>query len=111
MPKPGPGAAAPPGAHTLLVLPTNTGFNTEDLELLRAAVTCPVAHQLALADRLGTPIVAPMFPRPAAPAPENNVYLHALSRASLTTTDARFARVDLQLIAMVDHARQVLAAH
>lgn len=102
--------ARPAGPTTLLVLPTNTGFATEDLELLRASATCAVAHQLALADRLGTPLLAPLFPRPVAPPPAGDLYLHALARASLEARDPRLARVDLQLIAMLDHAAQRLAA-
>lgn len=105
-----PDARPPAGATTLLVMPTNTGFATDDLELLRAATTCAVAHQLALADLLGTPILAPLFPRPVAPPPAGDLYLHALARASLEARDARLARVDLQLIAMLDHAAQRLAA-
>lgn len=107
---PAPETRPPAGAATLLVLPTNTGFATEDLVLLRASTTCAVAHQLALADRLGTPVLAPLFPRPVAPPPAGDLYLHALARASLEARDPRLARVDLQLIAMLDHAGQRLAA-
>lgn len=112
---PPPGASAGLNAHsagatTLLVVPPNTGFATDDLELLRASTTCTVADQLAAADRLGTPILVPLFPRPAMPSPPGNLYLHALSRASIEARDAHLTRVDLQLIAMLDHARQRLAA-
>jgi dienelactone hydrolase len=54
-------------------------------------------------------VLVPLFPRPPAPPPENNLYLHALSRASLQVRDAALARVDLQLIAMIDDARAALA--
>jgi len=97
-------------ARALLVLPNNTGFETDDLELVRAAATCQLAGELALADHLGTPVVVPLFPRPAATTPGGaNLYLHALTRASLTVTTPAVARVDLQLIAMIDHARALLA--
>ncbi len=109
-----PRAAAPDarpsaGPTTLLVLPPNTGFATLDLELLRTSAVCTVDSQLAVADRLGTPILVPLFPRPALPSPPGDLYLHALSRASLEVRDPRLARVDLQLIAMLDHAAQRLA--
>lgn len=109
-PRAAPDARPPAGPTTLLVLPPNTGFATDDLELLRASAICTAGSQLAVADRLGTPIVAPLFPRPALPSPPGNLYLHALSRASLEVRDPRLARVDLQLTAMLDHAGQRLAA-
>ena len=102
------GVPARPGSNTLLVLPLNTGFNSSELELLRVAAGCQLSSVLALADRLGTPVLVPVFPRPPAPPPEGNLYLHALSRASLQVRDAALARVDLQLIAMIDDARAAL---
>ena len=87
---------------TLLVVPDNTGFHTEDLDLLRASGTCELARQAASADRLGVPILVPLFPRTA------EVYVHALSRDALTTKTPAIARADLQLIAMIDDARAVL---
>lgn len=93
-------------AGTLLVLPNNTGFVSEDVELIRAAALCALGHELELADRLGTPVLVPLFPRPA--AADDNLYLHALSRAALTARPPALARVDLQLIAMIDHARTLL---
>jgi hypothetical protein len=100
-------STAKQNASTLLVLPNNTGFATEDLELLRAGATCQLANTLAFADQLGTPILVPMFPRP--PAGDDNLYLHALSRESLMVKTPAVARVDLQLIAMIDDARAALA--
>jgi dienelactone hydrolase len=89
-------------ATTLLVLPNNTGFLSEDPELLRASATCELAREVAMADRLGVAVLVPMFPRTA------EVYTHALSRDALTTKTPSIARVDLQLIAMIDHARSIL---
>jgi pimeloyl-ACP methyl ester carboxylesterase len=97
-----------PSATTLLVLPNNTGFVTEDLDLLRASATCQLGHETTMADRLGTAVLMPLFPRPAAAGTDENLYLHALSRAALETRTARYARVDLQLVAMIDHARALL---
>jgi dienelactone hydrolase len=100
----------PLAADRLLVLPINTGFVTESLDALRASARCEAKSWLALADRLGTAILVPMFPRPAAPPPAENLYLHALSRAALGAARRDVVRVDRQLIAMIDHARGVLAA-
>jgi dienelactone hydrolase len=89
-------------ATTLLVIPNNTGFHSDDLELLRASATCELSREVAMADRLNVAVLVPMFPR----TPE--VYTHALSRDALATTTPEIARVDLQLIAMIDHARSIL---
>lgn len=97
-------------ARALLVLPNNTGFVTDDLGLVRAAAACQLAEELALADHLGAPVLMPLFPRPPAAAPGGEaLYLHALTRASLAAKARPLARVDLQLIAMIDHARARLA--
>jgi dienelactone hydrolase len=94
---------------TLLVLPNNSGFTTEDLSPLRASATCQLAAQLPLADALGSvAVLVPLFPRPAVAGPEEDLYLHALTRAALTTRTPRYARVDRQLIAMIDDARAQL---
>lgn len=91
-----------PTATTLLVVPNNTGFLSEDLELLRASASCELARYQAMADRLGVAVLVPLFPRTA------SVYLHALTRDALMTKAPTVARVDLQLIAMIDHARALL---
>lgn len=87
----------------LLVVPNNTGFETTDLELLRASASSTISDESVLADRLGCPLLVPLFPRP--PLGESNLYLHALSRESLLTTVVEWKRVDLQLLAMIQHAR------
>jgi dienelactone hydrolase len=89
----------------LLVVPNNTGFSTERVDFLRASASCEVARDAALASRLGAVMLVPLFPRPAIATEEENLYLHALSRASLETKVAAWARVDLQLLAMIRHAR------
>jgi dienelactone hydrolase len=91
----------------VLVAPNNSGFATEDLDLLRANASCTMLGALAIADRLGTAVLVPMFPRP--PQGSTNLYLHALTRAALIVKTIAHARVDLQLIAMIDDARAELA--
>ena len=90
----------------LLVLPNNTGFRGEALDMIRAAGQCDVHYWAAFADRLGASILVPLFPRPNAPPPADNLYLHALSRAAIATPRRDVARVDRQLIAMIDDARR-----
>jgi hypothetical protein len=93
----------------LLAAPNNTGFATTDTELLAASGACTAAKYADLADGLGTPLLVPLFPRPSIQAEEGNLYLHALTRASLSTQVPEFTRVDLQFVAMLDDATGTLA--
>lgn len=92
----------------LLVVPNNTGFAVEDADMLRASATCEIQKQSALAERLGCPLLVPMFPRPSTPSEEGNLYLHALSRASLQAQTKAWKRVDLQLLNMIQDAQSHL---
>ncbi|MBL0313613.1 MAG: hypothetical protein IPP78_13055 [Holophagaceae bacterium] len=94
----------------LLVVPNNTGFAVEDMELLRASASCEIQRQSALAERLGCPLLVPIFPRPSAASEDENLYLHALSRASLLTQTEAWKRVDLQLLGMIHDAQVQLQA-
>lgn len=58
-----------------------------------------------IADRLKTPLLVPVFDRP-----ESNwkMYTHALDRDSLMNNKGDLARIDLQLIKMIDDLKQRL---
>ncbi|MDT9000332.1 hypothetical protein RQP53_13745 [Paucibacter sp. APW11] len=94
----------------LLVVPNNSGFVSDDVGLLRAAAAGELNRQAALAEQLGVPLLVPSFPRPADPdnAAAENLYLHALSRAAMLSQVPRWQRVDRQLLAMIDDARERL---
>ncbi|HXA52900.1 MAG TPA: hypothetical protein VNV86_21435 [Candidatus Acidoferrum sp.] len=91
----------------LLIEPNNTGQATDDFEVHRAS-----ARRMAsggdtrrLGDRLQSPLLVPVFPRPR---DQWKVYTHYLDRDSLLIKDGPLARIDLQLLAMIRHARQLL---
>lgn len=98
-------------SNRILVAPNNSGFATEDVELLRAAAAAEALRYTKLANRLGAPMLVPVFPRPEIvdDAGGGNLYLHALSRAALVATRDTWRRVDQQLVAMIDDARRLLA--
>src|SRR5262249_49789076 len=58
-----------------------------------------------IADQLGTPMLIPIFSRPSS---EPTIYTHALDRDTLITARPDLQRLDLQLIAMIDDARNRL---
>ncbi|MBN2357807.1 MAG: hypothetical protein JXR83_00035 [Deltaproteobacteria bacterium] len=97
------------GSAHLLVEPNNTGRPSDDFEVhddsARKVATRDMASQIAR--RLKTPLLVPVFPRPEN---QSDVYTHALDRDTLLIADGPLARIDLQLIHMIDDARDRLSA-
>lgn len=57
---------------------------------------------------LNAPILIPVFPRSEQ---DWQIYTHALDRDTLVINSGNLKRIDLQLLAMIDEAKRVLAAH
>jgi hypothetical protein len=91
----------------LLIEPNNTGQTTDDFEVHRASAkrlaTAGDVHRLA--DRLQTPLLVPIFPRPSS---QWKIYTHLLDRDSMLVKDGPLLRIDLQLLSMIRHARDLL---
>lgn len=93
---------------TMIVLPTNTGMLDDDIEVHANDVRKYMSQDGAyMARELNAPVLMPVFPRPKS---EPLLYTHALNRRSLETRTKGLARLDLQLIAMIEHARKILAS-
>jgi len=96
----------------LIVEPNNSGRVSDDLELHRelakrdAQGACLGA---STAEVLAMPFIMPVFPRPLTEFWDN--YYHTLSRDVMEKTSGDGKRVDLQLIAMIKDAQELLAAH
>jgi pimeloyl-ACP methyl ester carboxylesterase len=90
------------GVATLLVQPNNSGRISDDLASHRRDAWMTGFERKQVAEDLGVALLVPAFPRPAR---DWRVYTHALDRDVLTTRDPALARLDLQLIAMIDDAR------
>jgi pimeloyl-ACP methyl ester carboxylesterase/uncharacterized protein (UPF0335 family) len=88
----------------ILVESNNTGI--ADLYTTHQLGTLDVIERsrASLADSLLVPLLMPVFPRNMS----IRSYTHALDRASFTASDVRYKRLDLQLIAMIDDARERL---
>ena len=95
------------GMATLLVQPNNSGRISDDLATHRRDAWMTGFERKQVAEELGVALLVPAFPRPAR---DWQVYTHALDRDVLTTRDPTLARLDLQLIAMIDDARTRLHA-
>ena len=92
---------------TLLVQPNNSGVNSDDPAVHRRDAWLMGFGRRRLAEELEVVLLVPAFVRPAA---DWQILSHALDRDVLTTTRSDLARLDLQLLAMVDRARATLAA-
>lgn len=91
----------------LFVLPNNTGSVSDDPAVHDAAARSLIEGKSSWAVDLGSPLLVPTFPRPAT---GDTGYTHALDRGAILTTVAGLQRIDLQLIAMIQHARSELAS-
>jgi poly(3-hydroxybutyrate) depolymerase len=103
---PGAKTAAQNGSpQTLLVQPNNSGTNSDDPNVHRRDAFWTGWERQKVADELGVILLVPAFIRPGE---DWQIYTHALDRDSLTTKRTELARLDLQLLAMVDEARRAL---
>lgn len=91
---------------TLLVQPNNSGTNSDDPEVHRQDAWWTGFGRHRIANELGVVLLVPAFLRPAE---DWWIYTHALDRDVLTTERTDLARLDLQLLAMVDTARTALS--
>ncbi len=90
---------------TLLVEPNNTGTGNDSFMVHDSAAATLLSRDMWLADRLGGALLVPVFPRPYT---NWQLYVQALDRDVLATDDSLLVRIDLQLLAMIDHAREFL---
>ncbi|OGP73783.1 MAG: hypothetical protein A2V86_01405 [Deltaproteobacteria bacterium RBG_16_49_23] len=98
----------------LLVEPNNSGTWSDDPNFHDGKAHDLVLQRSSFAIDLDAPLLVPTFPRPITPqAPEpGGIYTHALDRYSLYLSylPDNLKRIDLQLIAMINDAREKLAA-
>lgn len=98
-------AAAKSEKRTILVIPNNTGKLSDDFAVHEADVARRMAQVPAIASALKVAVLMPVFPRPES---DWRIYTHALDRDSMTTEKTQYRRLDLQLVAMIDDARERL---
>ncbi|MDA3951346.1 MAG: hypothetical protein PF508_19215 [Spirochaeta sp.] len=103
-------AGVPRGQETrLLVQPNNTGRVSDSHAVHRDRAERDAEQGIGhyLARELTVPLLVPAFDRPES---IGMTYTHALDRDTLEITGGRYGRIDLQLIAMIDHATTLLFA-
>jgi len=95
-----------PVRTTLLVEPNNSGFANDLAVLQEWSSLSLIGWRARFAARINAPLLVPVFPRPMT---HWRIYTHALDRDSLTNSIEDLQRIDLQIIEMIDDARQRLA--
>ena len=96
--------------HFLYVETNNTGRTSDDpnVHLEKARQLIARSYPNRIARRLNCPLLVPTFPRPRS---NWQCYTHALDRDTLEIDSGPLKRIDLQLLAMIDFARQLLEAN
>ncbi len=91
----------------LMVEPNNTGKATDDMAVHDEAAKKIIqkGYFKRISDRLRFPMLIPVFPR----AGDSQPYIHYLNRQTMKINSGLMKRVDLQLIAMIEDARKILA--
>ena len=90
---------------TILVQPNNSGRTSDDAKKHQRDAWWTGFERQRVADELNVVLLVPAFIRPATGW---QVYTHALDRDVLTTKRPDLARLDLQMLAMIDEARASL---
>jgi len=90
---------------TSLVQPNNSGIASDAEQVHRRDAWWTGFERRAIADELAVVLLVPSFIRPGE---DWQIYTHALDRDTLTTERLDLKRIDLQLIAMITHARAEL---
>ena len=93
----------------VIVEPNNSGFANDKLRkhLEKARRTASIDFYTGnyVSRKLGYPLLVPVFPRPES---EWKIYTHALDRDAVLQKGNPLERLDLQLVRMIEHARDTL---
>jgi hypothetical protein len=95
----------------LVVETNNSGMVSDDLSVHYQKVKKAIDGNAVgpwLAKKLNFPILIPVFPRPKT---DWKIYTHALDRDTLLVDSGKLKRLDLQLLAMISHAKKELFKH
>lgn len=92
----------------LLVEPNNTGKISDSIEVhkkyaISLATVSSVGNNIST--ELKLPLLVPVFPRPES---QPLIYTHALDRDVMLESSPELKRLDLQLLAMIEDARNIL---
>jgi len=92
-------------AKTVFVIPNNSGKIADNIEVQEKDAFMTAGQMRTIVNMLQTPALIPVFPRTES---DWQIYTHALDRDVMTTNKKELRRTDLQLIAMLNDAKEIL---
>ncbi|MFC3960262.1 PKD domain-containing protein [Halovivax cerinus] len=102
------------GGGPIVVEPNNTGRATDSFDAhrkwARSLVEFPTKICRRISDGLGVPLLVPVFPQPEDEPVGSHHNVQALDADTMAIENEKLARVDRQLLRMVDHAGAQLDA-
>ena len=92
----------------LMIGPNNTGIGHNNFKVHddNAYFEASSGWKSQIARKIGVPLLVPVFPRPYT---EWQYYTHSLNREVMLLRSGKLARLDLQLIAMIEDAQEKLS--
>lgn len=96
----------PAAQRTMLVVPNNTGTGDDDIGVHEKAARRLLGNMRQAIDQMGVVVLVPVFPRSKT---DWETYTQALDRDTILASEPQLRRLDRQLVAMIDHARDRLA--
>ncbi|GAA0539127.1 PKD domain-containing protein [Halorubrum ejinorense] len=94
----------------VLVEPANSGQPADDIDVHISAGERLVSDGLPrdISERLGAPLIVPVFPRPESDPVNWRHLTHALDDTTMGIEDGSLERIDLQVLNMVERAYEIL---
>lgn len=89
----------------LLVCPNNSGIISNSYDIHVEKAKSLIKYKSKLADKLGVPLLVPIFPRFKK---ESHIYTHSLGRNCIYTDIKDIKRLDYQLIKMINDSKEIL---
>lgn len=92
--------------HSVLIIPNNTGSVSDDPAVHEQRARRTIEQTVKnMGNQLNLIVLVPIFPRPRS---DWRIYTQALDRDAMLTAKEPLRRPDMQLVAMLDHARTQL---
>ncbi|WP_430883386.1 hypothetical protein [Fusibacter sp. JL216-2] len=91
--------------NKLLVSPNNSGIVSDNYDIHIEKAKSLIKFKSELAEKLGVPLLVPIFPRSRK---DEGIYTHALDRNSIYTVLEEIKRLDYQLISIIEDSKERL---